>query len=68
MVVRFEDGSPAMSENPFYFVRTRGLVDTFSQELVTNVEAFAKRQSDSNQKEDTVRGGFRYALTASHAE
>jgi len=65
VTIRFTDGAPAASENPFYYVQTKGSGDTFSQDLVVNVEAFAKRRAEPPLKlsEDDMRNGFRYALT-----
>ncbi len=63
VTIRFDDGVPAVNENPFFYVQTKGSGDDFHQELVVNVEAFAKRRNDWPAKEATLRGGFRYALT-----
>ncbi len=63
VAVRFDDGAPAVNENPYFYVQTKGTGDDFHQELVVNVEAYAKRRADWPTKENTLRGGFRYALT-----
>ena len=63
VTIRFDDGAPAVNENPYFYVQAKGSGDTFVQELVANVEAFAKYRSGSTYKESSVRNGFRYALT-----
>src|SRR4051794_407146 len=40
VTIRFDDGAPAVSENPYFYVQAKGSGDTLSQELVVNVEAF----------------------------
>ena len=62
VTIRFEDGAPAISENPFFYVQTQVSNDGFGQELVCNVEGFAKRRSDPAYKDESLRSGFRYAL------
>ena len=62
VTVLFEDGRPANSENPFFFIRTKGSGDSFSQELVANVEGYAKGRDELARKEENLRGGFRYAI------
>jgi hypothetical protein len=59
VTVRFEDGVPRINQNPFFYVRTKGTGDDFHQELVANVEAFAKPPSDAYAD---LRGGFWYAM------
>ena len=63
VTIRFDDGAPAVSENPYFYVQTKGTGPDFRQDVVVNVEAFAKHRSDWPAKESTLRGGFRYALT-----
>lgn len=60
--VRFQDGVPAINENPFFSVRTHVTGESFSQDLLVNVEAFAKHRDELSRKEDDLRSGFRYAL------
>ena len=63
VTIRFDDGAPAVSENPYFYVQTKGSGSTFQQELIVNVEAYAKRRQDWSTNESTLRGGFRYALS-----
>jgi hypothetical protein len=63
VTVRFTDGAPRVSENPYFYVVTRGSGDDFKQDLAVNVEAYAKLRSDPNRKSEDLRGGFRYAMT-----
>jgi hypothetical protein len=63
VTIHFDDGAPAVNENPFFYVQAKGSGPEFRQELIANVEAFAKRRSDSGRKEGDLRNGFRYALT-----
>jgi hypothetical protein len=63
VTIRFDDGAPAVSENPYFYVQTKGSGENFMQELVVNVEAYAKHRNDWPEKESTLRGGFSYALT-----
>jgi hypothetical protein len=63
VTIRFEDGAPAVNETPYFYVRTKGSGDNFAQELVANVEAYAKHRSDLANHEGSLRNGFRYALT-----
>src|SRR4051812_16419081 len=37
--LRFDDGAPAISENPFFYIQPGPADKPFSQELVVNVEA-----------------------------
>jgi hypothetical protein len=61
--IRFDDGSPAVNQNPFFYVLVRqpGSED-FRQELVVNVEAYARNRKDSNWKDNALRNGFYYAM------
>jgi hypothetical protein len=61
--IRFADGAPTTNENPFFYVQAKGSGDQFTQDLIANVEAFAKRRSELLQEDSTLRNGFRYALT-----
>src|SRR5882724_2652615 len=63
VTLRFDDGAPAVNENPFFYVQSKSSGDAFTQEIVVNVEAFARRRSAPAFKESSLRGGFRYALT-----
>ena len=61
--VKFGDGVPAINENPYFYIVPATNATTFSQDLMVNVEAFAKRRKDSHWKEPTLRDGFQYAMT-----
>ena len=63
VTIRFTDGAPADHENPFFYVQTKGSEETFRQDLVVNVEAYAMRRDELNRREGDLRSGFRYALT-----
>jgi hypothetical protein len=63
VTIRFEDGVPRINENPFFYVRVHGSGSDFNQELVANVEAYAKTFSAPEHRSGDLRGGFRYAMT-----
>ena len=44
-------------------MQAKGSGPEYRQDLVTNVEAFAKRRNDAARKEGDLRNGFRYTLT-----
>ena len=63
VTIRFDDGAPGINENPYFYVQTKGSGDTFAQDVVVNVEAYAKKRTTGQVQDSTLRGGFRYALT-----
>ncbi len=62
VVIRFDDGIPAISENPFFYVEPTSDSKGFRQALVANVEAFARRRRESSWKDPALRNGFYYAM------
>jgi hypothetical protein len=61
--IRFDDGAPSLSENPYFYVVTKGTGQNFSQELIANVETFARKRKEGNWKEPDLRDGFYYTMT-----
>ena len=61
--VRFEDGGPALAENPYFYLQRSADGVPFEQTLVVNVEAFAKASGDSNWKDDALRHALNYTMT-----
>src|SRR6185437_7783474 len=60
--VRFTDGAPAIAENPFFYVRPSQTADgAFSQDLMVNVEAYARRSRDAQWDARALRNAFYYA-------
>src|SRR4051794_8098915 len=46
VTIRFSDGAPASTENPFFNVETKTNDKEFSQELRVDVEAFARHRRE----------------------
>jgi hypothetical protein len=63
VTIRFQDGSPAYAENPYFYVRSSANDSGYQQELVANVEAFAKHRQHANPQDNDLRNGFHYAMT-----
>jgi hypothetical protein len=61
--IRFDDGAPRLSENTYFYVVVQGNGDDFKQDLVANVETFARKRKEGNWKEPDLRNGFYYAMT-----
>jgi hypothetical protein len=62
VMIRFDDGAPAISQNPYFYVQS-GSNKHFQQDLMVNVEAFARRRKESNWKDNDLRNGFYYTMT-----
>ncbi len=62
VLVRFTDGAPALSENPYFYVVAKSSGTAFVQEIVGNVDAFARRSRKPDPGFRDFQGGFRYAL------
>jgi len=63
VTVRFDYGAPSVNENPFFYEVSKGSGQEFSQNVVANVEAYARRKSDQSSITTGLRGGLRYAMT-----
>ncbi len=62
VTVRFTDGAPAITENPFFYIQPTGENDSYSQVLNANVEAFAKNENKVKPDDAALRKAFTYAM------
>jgi len=63
VMIRFEDGAPRINENPYFYIRTQGMGEAFRQDLVVNVEAYAKPTSISEHNFSNLRSSFWYGMS-----
>jgi hypothetical protein len=63
VLIRFDDGVPAVSQNPFFYAIPLKEDKDFRQDLIVNVEAFARKRKEANWKDPDLRNGFYYAMT-----
>ena len=63
VTVRFDDGVPAVNENPFFYLEPVDPSKPFAQVLRVNVEAYARQKAAPGWHEDALRKAFYYAMT-----
>jgi len=61
--IRFDDSSQAGTQNPFFYIRPSVSTDGFSQDLMVNVEVFARQQRDPKWEDRTLNQAFDYTMT-----
>lgn len=62
--IRFDDGAPAISYSAYFYIQPDSRSgENFSQEMVVNVEAYARRRKAGQGRDPELRSGFNYAMT-----